>query len=116
MLAPSQSTTVWPAGIPEPEVLASLQAFPPRFRDCISTLGIGVTNIDEQSALELLENVLTAVDGQHRAIYFVNAHTLNLATEDSYYRHLLNEGFRVFGDGTGVRWAARAQGSRCVPI
>jgi len=44
--------------------------------------------------------------------YFVNAHSLNAATSDRAYRKVLNSGDIVFGDGTGVRWAARLRGIR----
>ena len=46
------------------------------------------------------------------AVYFVNAHTLNLAASDAAYRDVLAAGDCVFGDGTGVRWAAPLQGVR----
>jgi N-acetylglucosaminyldiphosphoundecaprenol N-acetyl-beta-D-mannosaminyltransferase len=45
-----------------------------------------------------------------KGVYFVNAHTLNLAAHNPAYCQLLNRGHCVFGDGTGVRWAARARG------
>jgi N-acetylglucosaminyldiphosphoundecaprenol N-acetyl-beta-D-mannosaminyltransferase len=45
-------------------------------------------------------------------VYIVNAHTLNLAAESSDYRDILNSADAVFGDGTGVRWAARLRGIR----
>ena len=51
-------------------------------------------------------------DGRARTVYFVNAHTLNLAAADAAYRDVLNAADCVFGDGTGVRWAARLQGVR----
>jgi N-acetylglucosaminyldiphosphoundecaprenol N-acetyl-beta-D-mannosaminyltransferase len=47
-----------------------------------------------------------------RAINIVNAHTINLAGEVPGFRDVLNAGDAVFGDGTGVRWAARLQGIR----
>lgn len=43
-----------------------------------------------------------------RAAYFVNASTLNLACDDARYRDILRGADVVYGDGTGVRWAARA--------
>ena len=45
--------------------------------------------------------------GRSRAVFFANAHTLNLACEDPSYRTVLGTADLVFGDGTGVRWAAR---------
>lgn len=46
--------------------------------------------------------------GMTRAVYFVNASTLNLACDDPRYREILRGADVVYGDGTGVRWAARA--------
>ena len=40
-------------------------------------------------------------------MYFVNAATLNLASQDAGYRDVLNAGDYVFGDGTGARIGAR---------
>jgi N-acetylglucosaminyldiphosphoundecaprenol N-acetyl-beta-D-mannosaminyltransferase len=50
--------------------------------------------------------------GPAQSVYFVNAHTLNLAAADPAYRDVLNSADYVFGDGTGVRWAARLHGLR----
>jgi N-acetylglucosaminyldiphosphoundecaprenol N-acetyl-beta-D-mannosaminyltransferase len=40
-------------------------------------------------------------------VFYVNAHTLNLACDDPEFRAVLNRANYVFGDGTGVRWATR---------
>ncbi len=45
-------------------------------------------------------------------LYFVNAHTLNLASQSFEYAKVLRSADVVFGDGTGVRWAARLRGNR----
>jgi N-acetylglucosaminyldiphosphoundecaprenol N-acetyl-beta-D-mannosaminyltransferase len=92
-----------------PSAVSQLK-FPPRHENALSVFGVGITNIDEQAAIDLIEQALNDHHGSSRAIYFVNAHTLNTSYEDSHYRYVLNQAFRVFGDGTGVRWAARAQG------
>ena len=47
-----------------------------------------------------------------RTLFFANAHTLNLAAKSVDDRRILNEADFVFGDGTGVRMAARAGGLR----
>jgi len=78
----------------------------------VTILGVGISNIDEPQALAMLEDCLQQPREASRAIYFVNAHTLNVATDQPVFRALLNRGFRVFGDGTGIRWAARWQGVR----
>ena len=72
-------------------------------------LGVQVENATMEEALDLLER-WRAEDGPTRCVYFVNAHTLNLASEDPAYRDVLNRADVVFGDGTGVRWAARLRG------
>lgn len=73
---------------------------------------LGVTIVDQEfdAALDHLERLIEAPEP--RALYFVNAHTLNLACRDPEYRRLLNGADAVFGDGTGVRWAARCRGVR----
>jgi N-acetylglucosaminyldiphosphoundecaprenol N-acetyl-beta-D-mannosaminyltransferase len=58
----------------------------------------------------LLENVIRGGGGEAQSVFFVNAHTLNLAYGNPAYRDILNGGDFVFADGTGVRWAARRQG------
>ena len=58
-------------------------------------------------ALARADTWLAERDGPTRAIYFVNAHTLNVAYADVEYRRVLGTADVVYGDGTGVRWAAR---------
>lgn len=73
---------------------------------------LGVTITDE--AFEAAaDHVRALVDGTGpRSLVFVNAHTLNHAAADPAFRDTLNAASLVFGDGTGVRWAARLQGLR----
>jgi len=47
-----------------------------------------------------------------RSLFFVNAHTLNNALADPAYYSVLARASRVYGDGAGVRWAARNRGLR----
>jgi len=83
------------------------------FGDCrLSVLGVQITDVRMSRALEIVRDLIEHYDGRTRAVYFVNAHALNLACSDSSYRDVLNAGDYVFGDGTGVRWAARLQGVR----
>ncbi|MCC6126222.1 MAG: WecB/TagA/CpsF family glycosyltransferase [Pirellulales bacterium] len=77
-----------------------------------TVLGVRILNIRKQRGIELLEEVLRRREGRAKSVFFVNAHTLNLAAADPQYRELLNGGDFVFGDGTGVRWAARLNGAR----
>lgn len=78
----------------------------------VSVLGVHIANWDEAAAIACLEQMIDQYEGQARAVYFVNAHTLNLAAQQPAYRALLNRAACVFGDGTGVRWAARSRGVR----
>ena len=73
-------------------------------------MGVRVTDVGFDSAVARLA---AGIDHpRRRALYFVNAHTLNLAARDTGFRDVLNRADVVFGDGTGVRWAARARGLR----
>jgi len=76
----------------------------------LSVLGVRIANMSQPEAIETMEAAINAEDGRSRALYIVNAHTLNLGHEDPSYRRVLNSGNLVFGDGTGVRWAGRVQG------
>lgn len=91
-----------------------IQAVDPqsRFDRHVSILGVNITDVTVPRAVDIIERMI--VEESHRAhsIYFVNAHTLNLAAADKEYRDVLNGADHVFGDGTGVRWAARLQGIR----
>jgi N-acetylglucosaminyldiphosphoundecaprenol N-acetyl-beta-D-mannosaminyltransferase len=75
-----------------------------------SILGIKVCNASKKEAIALIEQLIQQGTGTAQAIYIVNAHTLNLAAEDPRYHQTLNSAYRVLGDGTGVRWAARQRG------
>ena len=77
-----------------------------------SVLGVRIHNVTRPQAIGLLEEVIRRRDGRAKSVFFVNAHTLNLAAADTAYRDALNSGDFVFADGTGVRWAARLQGVR----
>ncbi len=75
-------------------------------------LGVEITDVTRTRAVQLVHEMIEGYDGAARSIFFVNAHTLNLAAADAGYRKVLNSGSYVFGDGTGVRWAARMKGVR----
>lgn len=80
---------------------------PPGRPDLLPILGVPVTDWTMAQALAWLSTALTAEGRSTHAVFFVNAHTLNLACDDPSYRATLTSAQRVFGDGTGVRWAAR---------
>jgi N-acetylglucosaminyldiphosphoundecaprenol N-acetyl-beta-D-mannosaminyltransferase len=73
-------------------------------------LGVTITDVTRRRAAELVEQMIRGYDGRTQSVFFVNAHTLNLAAADGQYRQVLNSADQVFGDGTGIRWAARIQG------
>ncbi len=83
---------------------------PPRF----SLLGVRLDNLSRRRAIERLEEAVQHPGERTVSVFFVNAHTLNLASADAAYRETLNSGDFVFADGTGVRWAARLHGVRIV--
>jgi N-acetylglucosaminyldiphosphoundecaprenol N-acetyl-beta-D-mannosaminyltransferase len=76
----------------------------------VSVFGVRISSLSEPAAVALLEQMIVQPASEARTVYFVNAHTLNLAAERSDYRNVLNRASCVFGDGTGVRWAARTRG------
>ncbi|HUT12674.1 MAG TPA: WecB/TagA/CpsF family glycosyltransferase [Thermoguttaceae bacterium] len=78
----------------------------------LTVLGVNITDVTKPRALELLEELILQYDGRTRSVFFVNAHTLNLAAADEQYRAALDSADCVFGDGTGVRWASRLHGHR----
>jgi N-acetylglucosaminyldiphosphoundecaprenol N-acetyl-beta-D-mannosaminyltransferase len=79
---------------------------------CFTVLGVRVHNATRPQAIALVEEAIGRREGRPVSVFFVNAHTLNLAASDPSYRDVLNTADFVFGDGTGVRWAARLQGVR----
>jgi N-acetylglucosaminyldiphosphoundecaprenol N-acetyl-beta-D-mannosaminyltransferase len=78
----------------------------------VPLLGVGVTNATKEHAVALMDAWIQARDGRTRAVFIVNAHTLNLAWDRPAYRAVLNSADAVFGDGAGVRLAARLKRTR----
>lgn len=76
--------------------------------EVVTVLGVKVGVFSSQVALERVKGFL-AKGGSHR-LFFVNAHTLNLAYEDPEYRDVLNSAELVLNDGIGVEIAARLFG------
>jgi N-acetylglucosaminyldiphosphoundecaprenol N-acetyl-beta-D-mannosaminyltransferase len=74
----------------------------------VRILGVRVMDETMEGAIDRARSAMDSAGPS--SLFFVNAHTLNLATADPTYRRLLNEAEMVFGDGTGVRWAARPRG------
>jgi N-acetylglucosaminyldiphosphoundecaprenol N-acetyl-beta-D-mannosaminyltransferase len=78
----------------------------------LAVLGVRIADVYEARALEIVRGMIDRRDGKTRIVYFVNANALNIAASDESYRAVLNAADCVFGDGTGVRWAARLRGVR----
>src|ERR1043166_8769967 len=76
----------------------------------VRVLGVDITDATKQEAVDLMASWVRAWDGRTHAVFIANAHTLNLACEHSSYRAVLADADVVFGDGTGVRLAARLKG------
>jgi N-acetylglucosaminyldiphosphoundecaprenol N-acetyl-beta-D-mannosaminyltransferase len=73
---------------------------------------IGTTFVD-MAFDEALAELAGVVDAREpKTVHFANAATLNLAAADPEYRNALNAADYVYGDGTGVRWAAALRGVR----
>lgn len=97
---------------PPPAPVASRADPPPAVDRTFEVLGVRITDVTRSRAAQLIGQMLAAGDGTTRAVFFANAHTLNLAAADAQFREVLNSADYVFGDGTGVRCAARLQGIR----
>ncbi len=108
-LKPPDTSPVLPIA---PHLAAERPEAPPTPDRTFTVLGVRITDVTGGRAVQLIGRMLAAADGVTRAVFFVNAHTLNLAAANEQYREVLNSADYVFGDGTGVRWAARLQGIR----
>jgi len=80
----------------------------------VEILGVRIVNLHTIEAVAHMQKLIWVTAPRARAVYIANAHTLNLACEDPAYRAVLNAADTVFGDGTGVRWAARWQGKKMI--
>jgi len=78
----------------------------------VDVLGVPVTNATKEEASAMFDGWIGRGDGRCRGVYIVNAHTLNIAAADPSFLEVLCAGDVVFGDGTGVRIAARMRGMR----
>lgn len=76
----------------------------------LQVLGVTVACLDAGSALSEIERLYERK--APASVMHVNAHTLNLATEDPSYRAVLNSADLILNDGKGIMLAARLQGSR----
>ena len=77
----------------------------------INILGVNICNFTHKEAFSIIEKCVTDNFSEAHTLFFVNTHTLNTSFSCSSYRQILNDSTLVFGDGTGVRWAAKLQGT-----
>lgn len=106
--SPSSALPTLPGA--SPSLSLRLWASATRDHETVQVVGVGIANEAFDEAVSHLEALMHAA--KTSSLFFVNAHTLNLAAGDSAYRRLLNASDLVYGDGTGVRWAARWRGIR----
>jgi N-acetylglucosaminyldiphosphoundecaprenol N-acetyl-beta-D-mannosaminyltransferase len=78
----------------------------------VDVLGVRFLDVTREGAVHLLRAWVAGPGGRTRKVFIANAHTLNLACDDPGYRGVLNGADVVFGDGSGVRLAARLKGVR----
>lgn len=74
----------------------------------VSILGVSIANYTFEEGILCLSAMIRRRTPSR--LFFGHWHTLNMAAKDSAFRNTLNQADVVFGDGTGVRWAARARG------
>lgn len=78
--------------------------------DSVTVMGVRIANRSSAEAVDLMKSVLSGHRAGGANVFIVNAHALNLASRVPDYRNVIEGGDWVFGDGTGVRWAARMRG------
>lgn len=78
----------------------------------IRLFGVPLIDATKPEAIAQFFDWIDHADGRARSVYLVNAHTMNLACERPEFRTVLSQATAVFGDGTGVRLAARMKGRR----
>ena len=73
-------------------------------------LGVELDDLAFDDAVALMREALD--EPAKCTLFFANANTLNIAVDSSEDRRILAQSDFLFGDGTGVRWAARLGGTR----
>lgn len=79
--------------------------------DIVSIFGVKIHNFSIDNAIRYMMFLIKHEQAICKSIFFVNTHTLNLAESNRGYQDVLNSADAVFGDGTGVRWAAKLHGT-----
>lgn len=81
----------------------------PSAAPALSILGVRVHKLTGEHALRLIGDEAL---GSRQMLAYVNAHTLNLATQDEELRRALNRCQLIMNDGLGLSLAARMKGER----
>ncbi len=76
--------------------------------DKLEILGVQVACVSKVHLLAIV--TAWACEAEPRHITYVNAHCLNLATQDPHYRAILNQSDLVYSDGKSVVWGSRLLG------
>jgi len=74
----------------------------------VNILDVNVTCLDNKGIFACVKEWVE--EDLRRTILYVNAHCLNIASEDTYYRRLLNRADIVYADGISVVWSSRILG------
>lgn len=80
----------------------------------VTVLDVPITNITADDLIEYVGSVLSSAVNHPKMLFFANAHTLNLAARNPDFRAALRGADHVFGDGTGVRWAASMRNAKLI--
>ncbi len=73
--------------------------------ECIDILGVKISKIDYESAIEVVEGFL--IDGEKHQIVTPNPEFIVLAQKDLDFRQILNQADLAIPDGVGLRMAAK---------
>jgi N-acetylglucosaminyldiphosphoundecaprenol N-acetyl-beta-D-mannosaminyltransferase len=76
----------------------------------VEVLGVSIALLDCGQALQEIKRLVSR--GEMACVYYVNAHVLNIASEDPEYGRILQNADLLLNDGIGVSLAARVNGCR----
>jgi N-acetylglucosaminyldiphosphoundecaprenol N-acetyl-beta-D-mannosaminyltransferase len=71
----------------------------------VNILGVRVDQVSLDALIKFM--IETSLQGRKAVVANVNVHAMNLAYEQTWFRHFLNDSEMVFCDGFGVKWAAK---------
>lgn len=80
----------------------------PELPDSVEILGVRVDCLDEARLIDYA--MRWAQDCEPRTIYYVNAHSINVAWSDLDYKNSLANASLVYSDGISIAWSSRILG------